>query len=60
MSSVLKYISFPVSQLDLLEQIGVQTQGESFKDIESLFTSAIQNRVPITFEIWKDLQTYQN
>ena len=40
MSSTLKYISCPVSQIDLLEPIGVQTQMESFKDI--------------TFEIGKD------
>ena len=54
MSSTLKYISCPVSHLDLLEPIGVQTQVESFKDIEYLPTSAIQDRVPITFEIGKD------
>ena len=54
MSSTLKYISSPVSQLDLLEPIGVQTQVESFKDIEYLPTSAIQDGVPITFEIGKD------
>ena len=54
MSSTLKYISCPVSQLDLLEPIGVQTQVESFKDIEYLPTSAIQDGVPITFEIGKD------
>ena len=54
MSSTLKYISCPVSQLDLLEPIGVQTQVKSFKDIEYLPTSAIQDGVPITFEIGKD------
>ena len=54
MSSTLKYISCPVSQLDLLEPIGIQTQVESFKDIEYLPTSAIQDGVPITFEIGKD------
>ena len=54
MSSTLKYISCPVSQLDLLEPIGVQTQVDSFKDIEYLHTSAIQDGVPITFEIGKD------
>ena len=54
MLSTLKYISCPVSQLDLQEPIGVQTQVESFKDIEYLPTSAIQDRVPITFEIGKD------
>ena len=54
MSSTLKYISCPVSQLDLLEPIGVQTQVESFKDIEYLPTSAIRDGVPITFEIGKD------
>ena len=48
------YISCPVSQLDLLEPIGVQTQVESFKDIEYLPTSSIQDGVPITFEIGKD------
>ena len=50
MSSMLKYISCPVSQLDLLEPTGVQTQVESFKDIEYLPTSAIQDGVPITFD----------
>ena len=56
MSSTLKYISCPVSQLDLLEPIGVQTQVESFKDIEYLPTSVIHGGVPITyaFEIGKD------
>ena len=43
MSAALKYISCPVSQLDLLEPIGVQTQVDSFKDIEYLPTSAIQD-----------------
>ena len=54
MSATLKYISCPVSQLDLLEPIGVQTQVDSFKDIEYLPTSAIQDGAPITFEIGKD------
>ena len=54
MSSTLKYISCPVSQLDFLELIGVQTQVESFKDIEYLPTYAIQDGVPITFGIRKD------
>ena len=54
MSAALKYISCPVSQLDLLEPIGVQTQVDSFKDIEYLTTSAIQDGAPITFEIGKD------
>ena len=47
MSAALKYISCPVSQLDLLEPIGVQTQVNSFKDIEYLLTSAIQDGVEI-------------
>ena len=59
MSAALKYISCPVSQLDLLEPIGVQTQVNSFKDIEYLPTSAIQDRAPITFEIGKD-ERYTN
>ena len=54
MSATLKYISCPVSQLDLLEPIGVQTQVDSFKDIEYLPISAIQDGAPITFEIGKD------
>ena len=54
MSSTLKYISCPVSRLDLLEPIGIQTHVESFKDIEYLPSSAIQDEVPITFEIGKD------
>ena len=54
MSAPLKYISCPVSQLDLLEPIGVQSQVDSFKDIEYLPTSAIQDGAPITFEIEKD------
>ena len=54
MSSALKYINCPVSQLDPLEPIGVQTQVDSFKDIEYLPTSAIEEGVPITFEIGKD------
>ena len=43
MSATLKDISCPVSQLDVLEPIGVQTQVDSFKDIEYLPTSAIQD-----------------
>ena len=54
MSAALKYISCPVSQLDLLEPISVQTQVDSFKDIEYLPTSAIQEWAPVTFEIEKD------
>ena len=54
MSVALKYISCPVSQLNLLEPIGVQTQVDSLKDIEYLPTSAIQDGAPITFEIEKD------
>ena len=50
----MKYVSCPVSQLDLLQLIGIQTQVESFKDIEYLPTSAIQDGVPITFEIGKN------
>ena len=42
MSARIKYISCPVSQLDLLEPIGVQTQVDSFKDIEYLPTSTIK------------------
>ena len=54
MSAALKDISCPLSQLDLLEPIGFQTQVDSFKDIEYLPTSAIQDGAPITFEIGKD------
>ena len=54
MSAALKYISCPVSQLDLLEPIGVQTQVDSFKDLESLPTSAVHDGAPITFEIGKE------
>ena len=54
MSATLKYISCPVSQFDLLEPIGIQTQIDIFKDIEYLPTSAIQDGAPITFEIGKD------
>ena len=54
MSAALKYISCLVSKLDLLEPIGVQTQFDSFKDIEYLPTSAIQDGAPITFQIGKD------
>ena len=43
-----------MSQIDLLEPIGVQTQVNSFKDIEYLPTSSIQDGAPITFEIGKD------
>ena len=43
-----------MSQLDLLEPIGVQTQVDIFKDIVYLPTSAIQDGAPITFEIGKD------
>ena len=53
MSAALKYISCPVSQLDLLEPIGVQTQVDTFKDIEYLPTPAIQDGAPITFELEK-------
>ena len=42
MSAALKYISCPVSQLDLLEPIGVQSQVDGYKGIEYLPTSAIQ------------------
>ena len=59
MSSTLKYTSCPVSQLNLLELIGVQTEVESFKDIEHLPTSAIQDGVPITVEIGKDERFYR-
>ena len=54
MSAALKYISCSVSQLDLLEPIGVHTKVDSFIDIEYLPTSAIQGGAPITFEIGKD------
>ena len=54
MSAALKYISCPVPQLDLPEPIGVETQVDSFKNIEYLPTSAIQDGAPITFEIGKD------
>ena len=54
MFAALKYISCPVSQLNLLEPIGVQSQVDSFKDIEYLPTSAIQDGAAITFEIGKD------
>ena len=43
-----------MSQLDLLEPTGVQTQVDSFKHIEYLPNSAIQDGAPITFEIGKD------
>ena len=43
MSAALKYISCPVSQLDLLEPTGVQTQVDSFKDID--------NYPPLLFKI---------
>ena len=51
MSAALKYISCPVSQLDLLEPIGVQTQVDSFKDIEYLPISAIQDGAPISSNV---------
>ena len=54
MSSALKYVGCPVSQLDFLEPIGVQSQVDSFKDIKYLRTSAIHDGVPIAFEIGKD------
>ena len=54
MPATLKYFSCPVPRLDLLEPIGVQTQVDSFKDIEYLPTSAIQDGAQITFEIGKD------
>ena len=54
MTSNLRYISCPVSQLDLLEPVGVQTQIEGYKDIEYLPTSVIQDGAPIIFEIGKD------
>ena len=54
MSAALKYISCPVSQLNLLQHIGVHTQVDNFKDTEYLPTSAIQDGAPITFEIRKD------
>ena len=40
MSAALKYISCPVSQLDLLEPIGVQSQVDSFKDIIAITNGA--------------------
>ena len=45
MSAALKYISCPVSQLDLLGPIGFQTQVNSFKEIEYLPTPVIQEGV---------------
>ena len=54
MTSNLRYISCPVSQLDLLEPVGVQTQIEGSKDIEYLPTSVFQDGAPIIFEIGKD------
>ena len=54
MTSNLHYISCPVSQLDLLKPVGVQTQIEGYKDIEYLPTSVIQDRAPIIFKIGKD------
>ena len=54
MTSNLRYISCPVSQLDLLEPVGVQTQIKGYKDIEYLPTSVIQDEAPIVFEIGKD------
>ena len=37
MSAALKNITCPVSQLDLLEPIGVQTEVDSFKDIKNIY-----------------------
>ena len=54
MTSNLCYISCPVSQLDLLKPVGVQTQIEGYKDIEYLPTFVIQDGAPIIFEIEKD------
>ena len=53
MSAALKYISCPVSQLDVLEPFGVETQVDSFKDIEYLPTSAIQDGAPVTLKLEK-------
>ena len=62
MSAALTYISCPVSQLDLLEPIGVQSPVDSSNNIEYLKTSAIQDGTPITFKIGKDelFQLYAN
>ena len=38
----------------IIKPIGVQTQVDSFEDIEYLPTSAIQDGVPVTFKIWED------
>ena len=54
MSAALKYISCKVSQLNLLEPIRVQSQVDSFNNIEYSNTSAIQDGTPITFKIGKD------
>ena len=54
MTSNKRYIRCHVSQLDLLEPVGVQTQTEGYKDIEYLPTSVIQDGAPIIFEIGKD------
>ena len=43
-----------------MQPIGVQTQVDSFKDIEYLPTSVIQDRAPIAFEIGKDEELYTN
>ena len=43
MSAALKCIGCPVSQLDLLEPIGVQAQVDGYKDIEYLPTSSVQD-----------------
>ena len=54
MTSNLRYISCPVSQLDLLEPVVVQTQIKGFEDTEYLPTSVIQDEAPIIFKIGKD------
>ena len=56
MTSNLCNISCPVSQLDLLEPAGVQTQIKGYKDIEYLPTSLIQDGAPVIFEIGKDVR----
>ena len=53
MTSNLCYISCSVSQLDLLEPVGVQTQIKGYKDIEYLPTCIIQDGAPIIFKIGK-------
>ena len=54
MSSTLKYISCPVSQLNLPEQIGVQMQVDSYKKILSIYPLLPFKTVLITFQIEKD------